>query len=229
MVKRNLLAALVRTGTSDAAEVERLYESLVGAGSVLERGKWLVRLREILERSGTFGKFLQAQKLVSLRTAYRYMNGYEAAVALLPEVVVQEAMKMDLPLYGDSEDPLGRYSATLKNLPAPRNPSRKQAREYLDAVEAATPRRVFMPRSGEPDSVLEECYRVVARRMRWVRPADRAVCVSRLIGMIMTEFGLARGTFSGIEIPEHFKARVAEPMENAAKGQRARRERTQVA
>jgi hypothetical protein len=104
------LKTLVRTGKADLEQVEKLYDQLIASSSQLEYGKWLVELRQILERSGNFGRFLQDLPLFALRTAYRYLNGYETCRRAFAPAIVEQAMEMDLPLYGNATAPFGRFT-----------------------------------------------------------------------------------------------------------------------
>jgi hypothetical protein len=201
---RRELARFVRPG--DLAEVEKLYDRLLEAKSDLERGQWLVEIREILARTGAFGRFLHALPLFALRSAYRYISGFENCRRMLPPLILQEAMAMDMPLYGDSSAPFGRFTDAIKASPPPKNPSPKVAREWLQTIMVSTPWRSAP--TTDPVIALREIYRAMANRIRHVQltPSERKAWGRELIGMIMTDLELKRSTFAPIAVPESYKA-----------------------
>jgi hypothetical protein len=228
---RRELAGFVRTGTTDVLKIEKLYDRLIAATSDLERGQWLVEIRSILELSGTFGRFLHSLPLFALRSAYRYINGFENCQREFPAAVLKEAMEMDLPMYGGVKAPFGRFTAAIKATPPPKNPSPKTARMWLEGIDDATPRRrAFLSWRTDPDAVMEMIYRVVARRSKWpqLTPREQKTFGVKLIGLLMTHFGLERGTYSPVTIPESYTGH-SEAIGNIAEGRRTGRARTRVA
>jgi hypothetical protein len=189
-----------------------LYDRLLAATSDLERGKWLIEIRLILERSGNFGRFLHAMPLFALRSAYRYINAFETCQRLLPPAVLQEAMEMDLPLYGDETDPFGRYTDAIKATPPPKNPSPKTARKWLEGIVAATPR---YRRITNPDQILYELFRAFAHRTGWLdlTPREQKAFLGKLVGWEMTYWGIERATYAPVELPDWFDdlKKFAEP------------------
>jgi len=203
---RRELSRLVPLGP-DVQKIEKLYDRLLVATSDLERGKWLIEIRSILERGGNFGRFLNGLPLFALRSAYRYINGFETCQRNLPPAVLKEAMEMDLPMYGDDSAPFGRFTNAIKATPPPKNPSPNAAREWLEGILAATPR--YGPRTNDPERVLQECFRVFANRTAWLDLTRRAkiAFLSKLVGMQMTHWGIEITTFEPVAISDNLKPR----------------------
>lgn len=200
---RRDLARFVGPGP-DLLKVERLYDRLIVATSDLERGKWLIEIRAVLERSGNFGRFLHAMPLFALRSAYRYINGFETCQRLLPPAVLQEAMEMDLPIYGDEAAPFGRYTDAIKATPPPKNPSPKTARKWLEGIVAATPR---YHRIINPDQASYLLFRAFANRTGGLElpPRERKAFLAKLVGMMLAHWDIESTTFTPVTIPEFFK------------------------
>jgi len=127
---------------SEQAEVEDQSKNLAIARvmegqSRLRMGLHLSTLKDILEPHGVYQKFIKRYFNFSLKTSYRYINGYNNAKARLPENVLKAAMARGMQIVGDTrEKPLGIYTAPVKKLPPPVEATEEQANQYLDQLEA---------------------------------------------------------------------------------------------
>lgn len=200
-------------------ESKMLAQSLLHFGQAkVAIGEHLERLQGILEPHNVFQKFLK-QFRFSKRTAYRYIAGYKNAKAALPQTVVKAAMQRGINIIGDSENkPLGIYTEAVKTLPPPQAPTDEQANAYLDALEkmrkeTRTTATVMELPVGDPNTLLKESLRFVTTRYKRLptNKRTRENWANRLIGMLVSEFGLTNHTFTPIAVPEDLQVHRGRP------------------
>lgn len=207
------------------AEGEQLAVALLNHGrSRLAIGEHLLNIQAVLEPKKLFVKFLKNFHF-SVKTAYRYMNGFKNAKANLPEPILQAAMARGYNMIGESEKkPLGIYTNAVRQLPPPASPNREQVNQWLDSVEQvrkktrSTPVTEFSPEiqavSQDPDILLKECYRFVENRFKKL-PGNarvRTQFVKNLVGYVLSMAGVKGSQpFMAIAPPSDFKAERGRP------------------
>lgn len=203
---------------------------IVGAGR-LAIGEHLTNLQGTLEPHNLFGRFLKKFNF-SKRTAYRAISGFKNAKAQLPEPILKAAMARGINLLGENDQkPLGVFTDAVRKLPPPSNPDAMQANTWLDQVEqvrkdsrqeasdAAGTDAFVMPEPTDPQTSMKECFRFVSGRFKHLptTPRVRANWVRGLIGMLMTELGVANaGAIQPQAIPEDFRVQRGRPRAAAA-------------
>ncbi len=204
------------------AEAGALANAMMSYGfSALAIGEHLSKLRESLSpHYGAFTKLLRRFNFTRV-TAYYYMNGYAYAKARLPEMVLKAAMVRGLKIMGRSdEEPLGVYTAVVKKLPPPKTESMERANEYWDQAEVARRKMKAAPepaRTYDLETVLKECIRFVDLRFQGLTPQQKGRGARKLIGMMMTKFGITNSQSLDAEaIPETFKAVRGRPRKKLA-------------
>lgn len=205
-------------------EGEQLAVSLLNYGrSRLAIGEHLLRIKEVLEPKQLFVKFLRSFHF-SVKTAYRYMNGFENAKRELPDEILQGAMARGYNMIGEAKDkPLGIYTEAVKQLPPPVAPKNaEQVNAWLDSVEQVRKKvrstgsvlSIADAPTGDPELLLKECTRFVANRVSKLPKNQRALqsFVKALIGYTMTMAGIDHSmSFSPIAIPEGVRAERGRP------------------
>jgi hypothetical protein len=106
------------------------------------------------------------------------MKGYENASAKLPDAVLRLAMERDLPMYGDDDLPLGRYTSLVEDYPPPKDAGRKEAEAWLDMVEEKNreqraKRRSFARMSSGFAFILDETELFLKGRFKKLAASDR--------------------------------------------------------
>lgn len=206
-------------------EGEQLAIALLNNGrSRLAIGEHLTNIQSVLEPKKLFVKFLKNFHF-SVKTAYRYMNGFKNAKRELPEKILSAAMARGYNMIGESEKkPLGVYTSAVRQLPPPSNPTPEQANQWLDSVEQvrkktkATPVTEFAPEiqsvPQDPQTLLKECYRFVENRFKKLpdNARERGRWIKELVGYEMTIAGIEKSTaFLPKNPPEDFKAERGRP------------------
>lgn len=205
-------------------EGEHLAIALLNHGrSRLAIGEHLVNIRTVLEPKKLFVKFLKNFHF-SVKTAYRYMNGFSNAKRELPETVLSAAMARGYNMIGESEQkPLGIYTNAVRQLPPPKDPTQSQANQWLDSVEQVrkkskssvtefSPEIVSVPQ--DPGTLLKECYRFVENRFKKLpeNARERSRWMKDLIGYQLFMAGIDKSTaFLPKTPPADFKAERGRP------------------
>lgn len=210
--------------TAVKTEGEQLAVALLNYGrSRLAVGEHLLKIKEVLEPHKLFVKFLRNFHF-SVKSAYRYMNGFTNAKKMLAEPVLQGAMARGLNMIGESEDkPLGIYTEAARQLPPPTNPTAQQVNAWLDSVETVRKKlrgstinsvATIEAQVGDPELMLKECVRFVENRYKKL-PANgrtRTAWAHRLVSYVMTVAGIEHAeTVKPVAIPEGFRAAVGRP------------------
>lgn len=209
--------------TAVKSEGEQLAVALLNYGrSRLAVGEHLLKIKEVLEPHKLFVKFLRNFHF-SVKSAYRYMNGFTNAKKMLAEPVLQGAMARGLNMIGESEEkPLGIYTEAARQLPPPTNPTTSQVNAWLDSVESvrkklrggSTSVATIDMSTVDPELALKECVRFVENRFKKL-PANgrtRTAWAHRLIGYVMTVAGIEHAeTVKPTAIPEGFRAERGRP------------------
>lgn len=205
------------------AEGEQLAVSLLNYGkSRLAIGEHLLSIKEVLEPKQLFVKFLRNFHF-SVKTAYRYMNGFTNAKAELHEKVLQGAMARGLNMIGESEDkPLGIYTEAARQLAPPsHNPTTDQVNAWLDSVE--TVRKKIRSGAGvatnvievvNPEMAMKECVRFIENRYNKLPHKGRtqSAFAKNLCGYILTIAGIEESvTVEPTAIPAGFRAERGRP------------------
>ena len=207
-------------------EGQALAKAMLDHGrSRLAIGEHLTKLQAVLEPHNLFGRFLKNFHF-SVRTAYRYIKGYQNAQGRLPEPVLKVAMARGVNIIGDTEfKPLGIYTDAVQKLPVPAVVNDEQARVYLDQLEEVrkqlkpTGAMFTMPEPQDPNTLLKECYRFVSLRYKRLpsNSKTRAAWVRSLVGMLLSELGVSgQQTFAPQAVPEEFRALRGRPVATAA-------------
>src|SRR6185369_5109122 len=161
----------------------------------------------------------------SVKTAYRYMNGFKNAQRELPEAVLSVAMARGYNMIGESEQkPLGIYTSAVRQLPPPENPTREQANQWLDSVEQVRKKTRSAPVTEfaeeaetvaqDPELLLKECYRFIDNRFKKLPESARVRqrWMRDLISYEMSLVGIDKSTpFMPKQPPSDFKAERGRP------------------
>lgn len=206
------------------SETQFLAGALLQHGqSKLAVGEHLSKLRDVLEPHNLFGRYLKNFHF-SKRTAYRYITGFKNAQKILPNSVLTAAMARGVNIVGDTDQkPLGIYTEAVAKLPPPKDATEVQANTWLDQIEqvkkeaksqAGTVSVFAQIVPSDPQSLLKECYRFVSIRYKRLpnNSRTRAAWVKALVGMVMTELGVAgEQTFAPQAVPEEFRVQRGRP------------------
>lgn len=202
-------------------EGEQLAVALLNHGrSKLAIGEHLLKIKAVLEPKKMFVRFLKTYHF-TVKTAYRYMNGFTNAQSQLPEPVLQAAMARGYNMLGESNDrPLGIYTEAVKQLPPPETQSPEQVNTWLDSVEAVRKKtrgtrtvainEVSVPQDTE--TLLKETFRFIDSRINKVPARERTKFAQDVISYTMTLAGMTKPrSFAPAEIPQGFKAERGRP------------------
>lgn len=186
--------------------------------SRLAIGEKLTNIQDKLPK-GMFSKYLQAYHF-KRSTAYKSIKSYRNSVQHMPEFVLREAMRRNMPILGESDDrPLGVYTDYAKKLPPPASDDKAAINQYLDTLEAAKKRADGRSRrkaeiEADADVLLKQSYRFVSSRLNKLpnRGRTRRAWVDQLVGMLLTKMGVSGGqTFEPEAVPDEFVAQVGRP------------------
>lgn len=207
------------------AEGEQLAVALLNHGrSRLAIGEHLRNIQAVLEPKNLFVKFLKNFHF-SVKTAYRYMNGFTNAQRELPASVLSAAMARGYNMIGETEQkPLGIYTSAVRQLPPPANPTPEQANQWLDSVEQVRKKTRSTPEAGfateaeaitqSPELLLKECYRFIENRFKKLpeNARERSRWMKDLIAYEMSLIGLEKSTpIMPKAAPSDFKAERGRP------------------
>ena len=203
--------------------------------SELDTGKRIVEARSILEKYGTFWRFLEELPFTP-RTAYRRIKTYERAVQMWPEKVVDAAIERKLKIVGWTSDrPMG-YFEHVEDPPKILTPLK--VNEYLNRAELLVRRRVNpeIAKGIDPYAALKECFRLVERTTQSLPPDERVRFLDDLVGLEMTLLGIDEPKkFTPAQVPQDFwtsqggYARSTETRERIRKSATERWERVKAA
>lgn len=199
--------------TTVKTETEHLAAAHAGQVTLrIEMGEHLTNLQGVLEPKRLFQKYLASLKFTP-RTAYRYIGAYKAVKERVPDYALRLAAARGIDLVGYQESrPFGPYTEPIAQLPPPKDPDK--VGEWLDRLEEkkkALPRK-SSGRSPSPDASLKQAYRsVTAAFKRLPSGKGRVAWSKRLLGLLMTEFGLPAQTIEPEAVPEGFQAVVGRP------------------
>jgi hypothetical protein len=208
-----------RLSAEDQKQVERDSQNLARAqfhqgASKLEMGKYLVALRDRLDRYGVFVRHLKNFRM-SQRTAYRYIDAYSNAKKRFPDPVLAVILARGLDMLGDTpECPYGKYTPVMRALPPPKTRNTTEIAEWADKVEAKYRDYRGKLNAGEIlshanpsfDESLKEAFRAVRIRLRRLPANKKAKFVSELSGMLLAEIGVSGNqNVEAMAVPEDFK------------------------
>lgn len=207
-----------KLSADDQRVVERDSQNLARAqfhagASKLEMGKYLVALRDRLDRYGVFVRHLKNFRM-SQRTAYRYIDAFTNARKRFSEPVLAVVLARGLDMLGDSpESPYGKYTPVMRALPPPKTRDTSIIVEWVDKVE--TKYRDYrgklnagdiLPPSPSFDDCLKEAFRAVRIRLRRLASNRKAKFVQELSGMLLAEIGISgHQNVEVMAVPEDFK------------------------
>lgn len=205
--------------------VERETKGLAAemANQVMSRfrtGEHLLSLQAVLQ--GRFRAYLGGLRF-SYRTAYRYMelvkmirNGGAGGNGSLgiSETVVRIAAARGVDLVGHTPArPFGPYTEPIKKLgPPPKDEA--GVPKWVEAVEAE---RQSLPRKGRravavgPEARMIRAFREASGQWGQVGAGRRGAWAVKLVGILMAEFGLPRGSVAPEAVPEGFRAVLGRP------------------
>lgn len=195
--------------SAERQAVLRDMREIVESGSSLYIGERIDRLQRVLAPYGYFRKTLNALNIVQ-RTAYGYMYGYRVAVAQLPPGAIKAMSDRKLQVVSRDRNSLGDWSEAVVLVPPPASGSAAVYDRWVEELVSKKKKRVTgtkarrIPR--DPDAVLLECYRFIARCALRLPPRRqvREQFARRLIGLTMKHFELAPERFVPEDVPEHF-------------------------
>lgn len=200
--------------------VERETKGLAAemANQVMSRfrtGEHLLSLQAVLQ--GRFRAYLGSLRF-SYRTAYRYMelvkmirNGGGGGIS---ETVVRIAAARGVDLVGHTPArPFGPYTEPIKKL----GPPPKDEAGIPGWIEAVETERQALPRKGRkkaaigPDARMIRAFREASGQWGQVGAGRRGAWAVKLVGILMAEFGLPRGSVAPEAVPEGFRAVLGRP------------------
>jgi hypothetical protein len=181
---------------------------LIVSYSRMAIGAHLMAVQSILEPHGIFVKFLRMFHF-SQRTAYRFISRYKNAKANLPDPIIKAAIARGIDIASDDEkQPLGKYTAAAKALPAPVEPDAVQANTWLDQIETVRKKgpaaELEPPRMhyADANNALREVLWFARSRFGKIAPRKRQAWAQQILGLLATEFKLS--TVQPMPIPAEF-------------------------
>lgn len=164
------------------------------AQSKLAIGEHLLKIHDILEPKRVFGRFLDNLRSgLSKKTAYRYIEGFQNAKAMLPDNVLREAMARGMNMLGTNEKPLGRYTLAVKRLPAPKSDNPKVIDAYLEKVQDKTRELYSNELERDEDELVKEVFRFFDARFQRLPNSHktRRRFVETIGGMMVARLGVS--------------------------------------
>lgn len=207
--------------------VERETKGLAAemANQVMSRfrtGEHLLSLQAVLQ--GRFRAYLGGLRF-SYRTAYRYMelvkiirkggsSGNGGGSLGISETVVRIAAARGVDLVGHTPArPFGPYTEPIKKL----GPPPKDEAGIPGWIEAVETERQALPRKGRrkaaigPDARMIRAFREASGQWGQVGAGRRGAWAVKLVGILMAEFGLPKGSVAPEAVPEGFRAVLGRP------------------
>lgn len=191
--------------------------------SGLARGIHLREIQKVLKHlPSSYGAFRAVVRRFSFseRSAYRYINQAEIALATLNEAIIRAGLTRGMNLPGD-------YAQAIEALPPPRALGNAiidgdKANMYLDKLEEkrreikannrkgiTVPVKTMQNRihevKADPEFLLMQSYRLAKNSMHQQPSKQRVKFLESLVGMLMTEIGVSNKTFQAHAIPENFR------------------------
>lgn len=225
LVKRDFFTALPFWTDLNAAErqaveshTRALAVAMAGqAQTRLEMGEHLMGIRAVLEKKRCFRKYVVENLRFGWRTAYRYMRGYQTTRDRVPDYALRLAAARGIDLVGiHPERPFGSYTEAVKRLPVPK--AEAAVPEWLEKLEAA--RRAQNAKKGPsgssraPEARMIRVYRYTTGQYGRVKEGGTSSAHRwglKLLGVLLTEFGLPAQRIEPVDIPDGFKAVLGRP------------------
>lgn len=192
-----------------------LMEEMKGqVTSRLKMGAHLLTLRDVLKSK--FRPYIIDNLNFHWRTGYRYMQLAEffRNGGGVSEPVVELAAAKGVDLVGFTvARPFGPYTEAVKKLgPAPKDPAK--AGVWIEAVEAerqASPRKGRRKAPAPPEARMVRAFRAAVAEYKGVGGSGKSRWAVKLVGILMAEFGLPKGSVAPEAVPEGYRAVLGRP------------------
>lgn len=184
-------------------ETQELTEELDKFGlSKLAIGEHLVKLRDLLEPKKKFMSYLRHNfpEAFSRATAYRWIENYESANAVLPAQYVQVAMSQGYHVI-DAE--------MVEKHPPTRTHDRSKIIAYLSKIKKEGKKLKDTEERYDPEDVKKELFNYGCIRIARLpnNSRTRANAIVELAGLWFKEFGIGtEQSVSPLDIPEGMRA-----------------------
>ena len=188
-----------------------------GVAAKIAVGRHLQAVKKVLasprEGEGQWLKYCNNLLPFSYRTAERYIEAFERVEGVLPAPVLEAAIARGVDLLASNADPkrpFGAYTEAVKQLPPPKDPTPKQAVEWVERVQEVaknTPRLRHNARRRVGARELEvRAFQEFWRAYNGL-PAGktRAAWAVRLIAKLMTVAGLPAQRVEPEAIPDGYR------------------------
>jgi len=166
----------------------------------------VIKAALVLE-AGREGRWMRYCKNVlpfTYRTAERYIERFEKIEGVVPERVIEAAIARGVDLVG------GDFSEPLKQLPPPKDPTPKQAVEWIEKAQELVRNT---PRSRHKARRRVDVVKVEVRAFRAVVTAYKSLPAGKgrhswavaLVGKLLTELGLAGQKVEAEAVPAGYR------------------------
>lgn len=210
-------------------ESQELARSMFLEGaSKLQQGQHLYELQELLLPKRLFVQHLRAlHNRLSLKTAYRYIEGWKVAKRHLPVTFLEVVLSagIDLGLMTEQYH-VGKFTPIVKQLGGiPRTDDRHKMREFVGNMQKTYKKwkgtarwGKYMEKAGgyTPDDRIKTAFRLVRMQLKKVAPEQQRAALRKLVSFLAAEFDVQNLSVISEQAPADFRRGPGKPKTEAA-------------
>jgi hypothetical protein len=197
----------------ERSNVRRWVEAVRTSNNNLGRGKILQQLQDLLSPYGYWLRGIAATEVIQ-RTAYGYINAYEACVEMFPAKAVEALIERNVPVSGVSnKNPFGKWKETFEQFPPPKSGSDAVYAQWAEKVAQNPPRqirgRISLRQARSAEDLMDDIMKALQRAKRSL-PASRINSERfgrKVVEAVMAVFEVEPGKFSPSDV--NGKQRIA--------------------
>ena len=214
---RAKIIGLMKDVQSDVSDIARSH---------LKIGHTLSEARLLMEQQGEriFVAFINEIPGMSMTTAYRYINAWDHAKNIFPELILQRILAANLPMIGGKDQMFGKYTEAVKKMKLDvelqdavekGKISPEFADEWVKKVQLAQSELHYKrsAKTPDPSALQEECFYAVRRRWKRLPENKQTVAwLSNLFGFLLDAAGFASpATVQPRKAPKEWAKEEAKP------------------